>query len=415
MLTRGIAPRFAAAAAALFLLHTAPTSITEADAAPAHSRLVFAAGEEVSTLHGFTSGQVPDPNTYWTVPRDFSAYTPEVWRLLQNRGAAIAVNMRWQRDFGPVPAGMPRFDELLPFLRTAADHHVGVVAWLTIPYSDGYWATEDNVAQHERMIRDFDAWTHAVEFRPEEVVLDLEAPLTDTAVFNKAFRDPLPAVQMLARNIGPEQQCEAMHGYERVVAWLEEHGYPTKAAAYSYLFDDIADGDLGLSDALDMPVPRPGVFRELGFMAMRSVYASMIGSDPGPSIHSAYIAEMKRWYGDSATFSLGEAGEGPYEHDLGELVRDTRLAAALTTGTVGIYSLDKALADYGIAGVSELFDAAERPLTGAELAAATEISPTAKAARGLVGVENAAVGTLAPIATGSQGSVRSPNPWPPTC
>ncbi len=385
-----------------------------AASAAGHSRLVFAAAEEVSTLHGFTTGQVPDPSTYWTVERDLSAYTPAVWAELKRRRAWITVNMRWQRDFGPVPAGMPQFGELLPFLRTARANGVGVVAWLTVPYADGYWATEDNVAENAQMVRDFDAWARAVGFRPKQVLLDLEAPLTDTATANQAFRDPVSVIEMLNRNVGPDQQCAAMHGYEDIAAWLEDHGHPTIAAAYSFLFDDIRDGNVALSDGLDMPLPRPGTFREVAFMAMRSVYAALTGSDPGPSIHSAYIRQMKRWFGGSATFSLGEAGEGPYE-DLGEMVRDTRLAAALTTGTVGIYSLDKALGAYGLDGVSRLFDAVEHPLAGEELRSAAKISAGAREARALIGAENAMVSAGLPLAMAARGAPQLPNAWPPRC
>ncbi|MFC8527203.1 hypothetical protein [Nocardia sp. NPDC057227] len=401
------------AATALLLSNAAPLS--HAEPAPPHSRLVFAAAEEVSTLHGFTTGRAPDPESYWTVPRDLSAYTPELWQLLGARHARISINMRWQRDFGPVPAGKPHFDELPALLATAARNNVGVNAWLTIPYGDGYWATEDNLAQHEQMVRDFDAWARDIGFRPQQVLLDLEAPLADTATTGNLVRQPVPVVRMLAGNIDPAGQCAAMYGYERVVAWLEDHGYPTTAAAYAFLFDDIADGDTALSDGLDMPLPRPGTFREVAFMAMRSVYAGLLGIDPGSSIHAAYIQDMRRWYGDAATFSLGEAGEGPYRDNLGELVTDTRLAAALTTGDVGIYSLDKAIADYGIDGLTELFDAVDEPLTGAELERASLPSPGTIAARALIGLENTLAGAAVPVVTAGRGNPQQPNGWPPIC
>ncbi|MFC3961891.1 hypothetical protein [Nocardia jiangsuensis] len=398
-----------AVASALLLSNAAPLSHAEPAAAPTPSRLVFAAAEEVSTLHGFTAGQAPDPETYWTVPRDLSMYTPELWQLLGDRHARISINMRWQRDFGPIPAGKPHFDELPALLRTAERNNVGVVAWLTVPYGDGYWATEDNLALHEQMVRDFDTWAREIGFRPRQVLLDLEAPLADTATLGNLPRQPVPVVRMLGENIDPAGQCAAMRGYERVVAWLEDHGYPATAATYSFLFDDITDGDTAFTDGLNMPLSRPGTFREVAFMAMRSVYAGLLGTDPGPSIHAAYIQDMRRWYGDAATFSLGEAGEGPYKDDLNEMITDTRLAAALTTGDVGIYSLDKALADYGLDGVARLFDAVEAPLAGAELERASTLSPGAIAARGLIGAENILAGALA------AGVSRQPNSWPPSC
>jgi hypothetical protein len=380
-----------------------------------HSRLVFAAGEEDSTLHGFTTGKVPDPRTYWTVRRDFSAYTPAVWRELRQQRAWLTVNIRWKRDFGPVPKGMPQFGELLPFLRTAKRNDVGVIAWLTIPYGAGYWLTEDDVADYQRAIRDFDAWASRVGFKPDEVLLDLESPLADTAKSSNVAHDPLPVVAMLDHNVGPAHQCQAMHGVGRLAGWLEGHGYPTIAAAYSFLFDDLADGDVAMSDGLDMPLPQPGVFREVSFMSLRSVYASLIGIDPGSSLYPSYIGAMKRWFGASATFTLGEAGVGPYARHLDRLVEDTRLAAALTTGTVGIYSIEKALKAYGLAGVRKLFDAVRHPLSGAGLRQASVISPSTREDRAFIGAENSLVTAGLPLAMTGRGAPALPNPWPPRC
>ncbi|WP_068276393.1 hypothetical protein [Aldersonia kunmingensis] len=402
-------------AVALLVSNTAATAAAEPDTAASRSRLVFAAAEEVSTLHGFNTGQLADPDSYWAARRNLDVFTPEAWKVLRERRARISVNLRWQRDFGPVPPGKPRFDEMLPFLREAERNDVGVVAWLTIPYADGYWATEDNVGLHEQMIGDFDDWANDIGFTPEQVLLDLESSLQDTATNNKAFRDPLPVAELLSGNIDPAQQCEAMRGYEAVVARLEQRGYPTVAAVYPFLFDDLTNGDSALSDGLGMPLPRPGTFRGVSFMTMRSTYANLIGIDPGPSIHSAYIDDMRRWYGNSATFNLGEAGEGPYRGNLAAFVQDTRLAAALTTGAVGMYSLDKALANYGPDGVAALFDAVEKPLAGDELARVATISPGARAARALIGAESTAVSAAVSAVTAARGKPQLPNRWPSTC
>lgn len=386
-------------------------------AAPArgHSRLIFAAGEEDSTLSGFTSGKVAASRSYWSVRRDLHRYTPVVWRLLERNKAWLTVNIRWRRDFGPVPSGVPHFGELLPFLRTARRHHVGVIAWLTVPYGDGYWTTEDNLAEYRRVVRRFESWAARVRFHPKAVLLDLEAPLKDSATTSQALNDPMPAIRMLDRNVGPAHQCAAMQHVQQLAAGLQAHGYPAVAAAYPFLFDDITDSNLALSDGLDMPVPQPGAFREVAFMAMRSAYASLIGTDPGSSLLASYIAAMKRWYGRTATFSLGVAGDGPYQHHLGRLVTDVRLAAALTSGTVGVYSLERALKAYGSRGVAKLFAAVRHPLAGAALSRASAISPGTREARAILGTMNDMVTAGLPLATASRGSPQLPTPWPTRC
>ncbi len=397
------------------LLPAERTSGPVASRSPApHSRLVFAAAEEDSTLQGFTSGRVPDPRSYWTVRRNLSMYTPALWHLLQRRRAWLSVNLRWRRDFGPVPKGAPHFGELVAFLRTAARHHVGIVAWLTVPYADGYWLTEDNVATFDRAARDFDAWAHRIGFRPEQVLLDLESPLQDSAISSEALRDPFPAVAMLDRNVDPAHQCAATGEIERLAGWLTRRGYSTSAAAYPFLLDDVADGDLALSDGLDMAVPRPGTFGQVAFMVMRSVYASLIGTDPGSSILASYIDAMRRWYGTAAGFSLGVAGQGPYRN-LAAMVEDTRLAAALTPGTIGIYSLETALQAYGRSGIAELFDAAAHPLAGPALTQASGWSTGTDEARTVLAAMNDLVTAGLPLATASRGSPQLANRWPTGC
>jgi hypothetical protein len=124
---------------------------------------------------------------------------------------------------------------------------------------------------------------------------------------------------------------------------------------------------------------------------------------------------MKRWYGRSATFTLGEAGVGPYAGHLDRLIEDTRLAAALTTGTVGIYSIEKALKAYGLSGVTKLFDAVRHPLRGAALRRASVVSPGTRADRAFIGIENDLVSVGLPLAMTGRGDPELPNSWPPRC
>jgi hypothetical protein len=100
---------------------------------------------------------------------------------------------------------------------------------------------------------------------------------------------------------------------------------------------------------------------------------------------------------------------------LQRLVADTRLAAALTTGTVGVYSLEKALHAYGVAGVAKLFRAVEHPLTGNALARARAISPETQEVRAFIGAENALVTAGLPLAMTGRGRPALPNSWPPHC
>ena len=64
------------------------------------------------TTVGFWAGEAV-PGTDWDVPatywnrRDTHFYTPRLWRVLRRNHVPLYFNLRYRRDFGPVPAGSP--------------------------------------------------------------------------------------------------------------------------------------------------------------------------------------------------------------------------------------------------------------------------------------------------------------------
>jgi hypothetical protein len=80
-----------------------------------------------------------------------------------------------------------------------------------------------------------------------------------------------------------------------------------------------------------------------------------------------------------------------------------------------VYSLEKTLEAFGLAGVRTLFDAADRPLTGVALTQATAPSAPAGAVRGLLSTTDALVTAGFPLAMAARGELATPNTWPPKC
>src|SRR5689334_8407059 len=70
-------------------------------------------------------------------PRDVSNYTPAMWDVLRSTHAALYLNVEYHADFGPPPASVPQRTDAIPLVRTAERLGVPVVAWLTLPLSEG--------------------------------------------------------------------------------------------------------------------------------------------------------------------------------------------------------------------------------------------------------------------------------------
>src|SRR4051812_7063401 len=152
------------AAVAAFVLLCAPAS--------ARGGLELAAGEQ---FVGVPTGSWEHTDaSYFTERRDTRMFTPALWRTLARSHTRVALHLRYGRDFGPAPPGVPRAADALPLLRAANRHHVAVTAWLVVPYADGYWADERNAALQATAVRSFVAWARERRVKADRVLLDLE-------------------------------------------------------------------------------------------------------------------------------------------------------------------------------------------------------------------------------------------------
>src|SRR3954451_4220877 len=143
--------------------------------------LELAAGEQ---FVGVPTGSFDHTDAgYWTERRDTRIYTPALWRTLARTHTRLALHLRYGRDFGPTPPGMPRIEDALPLLRAANRHHVAVSAWLVVPYANGYWAHERNAPLVTTAVRSFVAWAREQHVRVTGVLIDLEASIQDSRTF----------------------------------------------------------------------------------------------------------------------------------------------------------------------------------------------------------------------------------------
>lgn len=374
------------------------------------------------TTVGFWAGEAV-PGTDWDVPetywkrRDTHFYTPRLWRVLRRHRIPLYFNLRYRRDFGPVPAGMPQRNDALRIIRTANRLGVPVWGWILIPYTEGYWAWEGGAAEHFRAIRSIVGWAREKRVRLQGLTLDpeprLRTPFEMTAAImggsgGGAFES------VFQPTIDPAGQCAAWRGYEHMVRWAERRGVRVSAAPMPAALDDIGDGRLALQDAANFILPT-APWDELFFQVYRSVFTYYSGHDPGPGIVSSYFRSAQREYGSVGQLSLGSAGRGPYRR-FASLLHDIRLAATLGAREVPIYSLERTLRAYGgPRSLVRLVKAARNPFTGPAAVKATAPTPQAKKLRAAIRrADRAATAHTQPI-TAARGAALTPNRWPGAC
>jgi hypothetical protein len=416
MMRPGIA---VAALAALALL--AP------QAAPARSKI--AVGEQTNltargTTIGFWAGEaVPgtdwgSPGTYWK-RRDLHAYTPYLWRVLRRNQIPLYFNLRYQRDFGPVPPGKPHRHDALKIIRTANRLGVPVWGWILIPYTDGYWAWEGAAAEQFAATKALVSWARRKHVRLRGLALDPEPRIrtpfeTATAATIMGGGSDAALSSLFQKAIDPVGQCAAWRGYAHIARWAGRHKVEIAAAPMPAALDDLRDGRLALQDATGFIVPK-APWDDLFFQAYRSVFAYHSGHDPGPGIVSSYLRSARREFGDVGQISLGSSGRGPYRH-LSSLLHDVRLAATLGAREVPIYSLERTLRAYGGPdSLIRLVQAAQHPFAGP--AATRSTTPTSRAndLRAAIRRSDRAAAANTEAITASRGAPRRPNRWPHGC
>jgi hypothetical protein len=374
------------------------------------------------TKVGFWAGEaVPgtdwdSPGTYWK-RRDLHAYTPYLWRVLRQNQIPLYFNLRYERDFGPVPPGEPHRHDALAVIRKANRLGVPVWAWVLIPYSDGYWAWEGAAAEQFAATRSLVAWARKKHVQLRGVALDPEPRVRtpfETAASIVGGGSEATLWTLFQQSIDPTGQCAAWHGYARIVRWSKRHGVRIAAAPAPAALDDIKDHRLALQDATGFILPN-APWDELYFQAYRSVFAYHSGRDPGPGIVSSYLRSARQAFGRAGQISLGSAGRGPYRR-FSRLLNDVRLAATLGAREVPIYSLERTLRSYGGPGaLIRLVQAARHPFAGE--AATKSIAPTSEAAKLRRAIRRSDIAATynTPLVTAGHGAELPPNRWPDGC
>jgi hypothetical protein len=374
------------------------------------------------TTIGFWAGEaVPgtdwdSPGTYWK-RRDLHAYTPYLWRVLRRNQVPLYFNLRYKRDFGPIPPGKPHRRDGLKIIRKANRLGVPVWAWVLIPYSDGYWAWEGAAAEQFAATRSLVAWARKKHVQLRGVALDPEPRVRtpfDTAASIVGGGSDATLSTLFQQSIDPAGQCAAWRGYAQIVGWAKRHGVKIAAAPAPAALDDLKDRRLALQDATNFILPS-ATWDELYFQVYRSVFAYHAGRDPGSGIVSSYLRSARDEFGSVGQVSLGAAGRGPYRR-FSRLLNDVRLAATLGAREVPIYSLERTLRSYGGPdALIRLVHAAQHPFAGRAATKSTAPTSSAGKLRAAIHRTDIAATVNTPTVTAGHGGALPPNRWPDGC
>src|SRR5206468_1473599 len=138
------------------------------------------------------------------------------------------------------------------------------------------------------------------------------------------------------------------------------------------------------------------------------------GFDLGSGLVASYYRDTQSYFGARGQVSLGNTGLPPY-NTATAVADDVRMLAGMGASEIPIFDFDSSLKDFGVAGISQILDAANHPMSGTELSDAQQLSPSGTAARSMFRTLDAFATAATPWATAAAFHPQAPNAYPGGC
>jgi hypothetical protein len=110
--------------------------------------------------------------------------------------------------------------------------------------------------------------------------------------------------------------------------------------------------------------------------------SSHLGAVSGSGGVASYFDDMQHYFGVRGQVSLGNTGTPPYTSAL-VVADDIRMLAAMGAQKIPIFDFDSSAKTLGSAGIAQILDAANHPMSAGELVAARQMSATGTGARAM--------------------------------
>jgi len=363
-------------------------------------RIGFWAGESITPCLG------GDPVS---CPRNLSSYTPQLWNLLKTNNSFLYVDLIYGSDFGPAISGVNQRSDGLTLMQQANANGVPVSVWITVPISYGTFANAQNGQTIQAAVKAFKGWQVQNNLQVDQAVLDLEFPLGDQVLTEFLQGNLAGAENLLLDNLDPSTQCTAVATYRDTITWAHQNGLKLSGSPLPFSLADVANGNMALQNALNIVNFPPFGYDQLYLQSYRAE-----GIDLGSGYVASTYQSMQQYFGAKGQVSLGSTGLPPY-NTVDPVVTDVRMLAGLGATTIPIFDLDGSVSAYGLNGIQQIFNAAQNPMSGAELANATQLSLIGSATLQAYDVLQKFAATATPLVSFLDGHAQQPNAYPNGC
>jgi len=241
---------------------------------------------------------------------------------------------------------------LKSLLISAKANGVGVRAWILLPQDKGYWPNEKNVEEFSKAVMNFVNWSDTESLGVSWIVVDLEPSFDYTQKFSDllAHAQISEALALLKSHTDPKTYSESKEKFRSLISELHGRGWKVLAVTYPMILDDLADGDEGLQDALDIPCSGLD-WDNISFMAYLSTFQSFVPDPVGADLVYSYAKDARKYFGDRGGIALGVVGPGgvaenqiPVYKEPGLLRRDFGATMLGGIREIQVYSLEGILA-----------------------------------------------------------------------
>ena len=370
---------------------------------------------QTATTVGFWAGEAV-PGTDWDIPqtywkrRDTHFYTPRLWRVLRRHRIPLYFNLRYRRDFGPVPAGKPRRTtrcaSSAPPTGSACRSGAGSSSPTARATGPGRGARPSTSGRSSRSSAGPGKTGPAAGPRPRPGAAPAHALRDDRGDHGRqrwrCLRVGLPADDRPGRGSAPpgaatRTWCAGPSGAESGSRPPRCRVPSTTSAMVASRFRTLLTSSCQRRPGTSL---LPGLSQRLHLL---------LGARPRPRHHLLLLPLRPARVRQRRPAQPRLRGPRPYRR-FASLLHDVRLAATLGAREVPIYSLERTLRAYGgPRSLVRLVQAAQNPFAGPAAAKSTAPTP---------GRKSSAPPSAAPTGRQRPNPSRSPPTaaprWPPT-
>lgn len=178
------------------------------------------------------------------------------------------------------------------------------------PYIDpargGGFINESNIAEAEKLVHEILDYTESIHKTITTIVLNIETgPPNDHLLREAAAKwDVKKLAQMASKDIDRNHYLETTQKLKTMVQKMHNRGYKVQITSFTFLLDDLADGDTDLQDLFNIPMENIA-WDTRSFCAYSTEYGALGGFPITPYFVYTYALSARMRYGEEACIAVG--------------------------------------------------------------------------------------------------------------